>query len=186
MEHYLFYLILTFYITLYSLIYIYLYNKNKQQQQKNKQTKTKIKPNKQKAKKKKKHTNKAMIYVLYNKHDGSLRFHSFPVVDWFCLFICLWVLTFPSLSLVLLWQLFYLFCSSIVIHTVIVTAETLSRNERGRFGALKSDSTYHFFRNACTKSRSLRFSQFSGCWLILSVYILMSFDFPFVRLLGVR
>jgi hypothetical protein len=25
-----------------------------------------------------------------------------------------------------------------------------------------------------------------GCWLILSVYILMSFDFPFVRLFGVR
>ena len=40
--------------------------------------------------------------------------------------------------------------------------ETLSRNERGRFGALKSDSTHHFFRNACTKSGSLRFSQFSG------------------------
>jgi uncharacterized membrane protein len=50
----------------------------------------------------------------------------------------------------------------------------LSRNESGRFGALKSDSTHHFFRNACTKSGSLRFSQFSGCWLILSVYILMS------------
>ena len=32
-----------------------------------------------------------------------------------------------------------------------------------RFGALKSDSTHHFFRNACTKSVSLRFSQFSGC-----------------------
>ena len=60
-----------------------------------------------------------------------------------------------------------------------------SRNERGRFGALQSDSTHHFFRNACTKSGSLRFSQFSGCWLILSVYILMSFNFPFVRLLGV-
>jgi hypothetical protein len=29
--------------------------------------------------------------------------------------------------------------------------------------ALKSDSTHHFFRNACTKSGSLRFSQFSGC-----------------------
>jgi hypothetical protein len=42
------------------------------------------------------------------------------------------------------------------------------------------------FRNACTKSGSLRFSQFSGCWLILSVYIIMSFDFSFVRLLGVR
>jgi hypothetical protein len=35
----------------------------------------------------------------------------------------------------------------------------LSRNESGRFGALKSDSTHHFFRNACTKSGSLRFSQ---------------------------
>ena len=31
-------------------------------------------------------------------------------------------LTFASLVLVLLWQLFYLFCSSIVINTVIVTA----------------------------------------------------------------
>jgi hypothetical protein len=37
---------------------------------------------------------------------------------------CCWkmFLTFTSLSLVLLWQLFYLFCSSIVINTVIVTA----------------------------------------------------------------
>jgi hypothetical protein len=43
-----------------------------------------------------------------------------------------------------------------------------------------------FFRNACAKSGSLRFSQFSDCWLILSVYIIMSFDFPFVRLFGVR
>jgi hypothetical protein len=41
--------------------------------------------------------------------------------------------------------------------------EPLNRNESGRFGALKSDSTHHFFRNACTKSGSLRFSQFSGC-----------------------
>jgi hypothetical protein len=39
----------------------------------------------------------------------------------------------------------------------------VNRNESGRFGALKSDSTHHFFRNACTKSGSLRFSQFSGC-----------------------
>jgi hypothetical protein len=29
----------------------------------------------------------------------------------------------------------------------------------------------------CLKSGSLRFSQFSGCWLILSVYIIMSLDF---------
>ena len=62
----------------------------------------------------------------------------------------------------------------------------LNRNESGRFSSLKSDSTHHFFRNACTKSGSLQFSQFSGCWLILFVYILMSFDFPFIRLLGVR
>jgi hypothetical protein len=27
----------------------------------------------------------------------------------------------------------------------------LNRNESGRFGALISDSTHHFFRNACTK-----------------------------------
>ena len=33
-------------------------------------------------------------------------------------------LTFTSLNLVLLWQLFYLFCSSIVINTVIVKAGT--------------------------------------------------------------
>ena len=91
-----------------------------------------------------------------------------------------------SLNLVLRWLLFYLFCSSIVINTVIMTAEPLNRHESGRFGTLKSDSTHHFFRNACTKSGSLLFSQFSGCLLILSVYILMSFDFPFGRLFGVR
>jgi hypothetical protein len=49
------------------------------------------------------------------------------------------------------------------LNTVIVTAGTFERNESGRFGALKSDSTHHFFRNACTKSGSLRFSQISGC-----------------------
>jgi hypothetical protein len=32
----------------------------------------------------------------------------------------------------------------------------------------------------------MQISQFSGCLLILSVYIIMSFDFPFVRLFGVR
>jgi hypothetical protein len=46
---------------------------------------------------------------------------------------------------------------------LIILLEPLSRNESGRFGALKSDSTHHFFRNACTKSGSLWFSQFSGC-----------------------
>jgi hypothetical protein len=71
---------------------------------------------------------------------------------------------------------FVRFCDSLFFIIFFLTNESIL--------VLKSDSTHHFFRNACTKS--LRFSQFSGCWLILSVYILMSFDFPFVRLLGVR
>jgi hypothetical protein len=33
------------------------------------------------------------------------------------------------------------------IAQLLLTA--LIRNESGRFGALKSDSTHHFFRNAC-------------------------------------
>ena len=37
--------------------------------------------------------------------------------------------------------------------------------------------------NTNSMSHLIYMSQFSGCWLILSVYILMSFDFPFVRLL---
>ena len=49
------------------------------------------------------------------------------------------------------------------LNTVIVTAGTFERNESGRFGSLKSDSTHHFFRNACTKSGSLWFTEFSGC-----------------------
>ena len=48
-------------------------------------------------------------------------------------------------------------------NTGVYVGKPLSRNESGGFGALKSDSTHHFFRNACTKSGSLRFSQFSGC-----------------------
>jgi hypothetical protein len=115
----------------------------------------------------------------------------------FCVVLCrspfvLYLLTIVlyqytiALDLVLRWPLFYLFCSSIVINDVIVTAGTFERNERVRFGAVISDSTHHFFGNAWSKSGSLRFSQFSGCWLILSVYILMSFVFPFGRLFGVR
>ena len=43
-----------------------------------------------------------------------------------------------------------------------------------------------FFKCVFISLGSLRLSQFSGCWLILSVYIIMSLDFPFVRLFGVR
>jgi hypothetical protein len=33
---------------------------------------------------------------------------------------------------------------------VLLLWRSLNRNESGRFGALKSDSTHYFFRNACT------------------------------------
>jgi hypothetical protein len=77
-----------------------------------------------------------------------------------------------SLYIFTIWKslVYNLFCRDGIYFDKILVSEY-------RFGALKSDSIHHFFRNACTKSRSLRFSQFSGCWLILSVYILMSFDF---------
>ena len=65
------------------------------------------------------------------------------------------------------------FINVICIIYILVSATISISHESGRFGALKSDSTHHFFRNTCTKSGSLRFS---GCWLILSVYILMRFD----------
>jgi hypothetical protein len=44
--------------------------------------------------------------------------------------------------------------------------------------------SHNIVHNPCEHSRSLRFSQFSGCWLIVSVYIITSLDFPFVRLFG--
>ena len=102
---------------------------------------------------------------------------------WFISFCVrpLWILYAWTSSLVtsLIWQLFYLLCSSIVVNTVMVTAGNFEPSWKGGgFGAIKSDSTHHFFRNACTKSGSLRFSQFSGCWLILSVYILRVLTFP--------
>jgi hypothetical protein len=45
---------------------------------------------------------------------------------------------------------------------------------------------HHFFRNACIKSGLLRLHCFPVVDWFLSVYILMSFDFPFGRLLCVQ
>jgi hypothetical protein len=87
-----------------------------------------------------------------------------------------------SLYMFTIWTsiVYNLFCRDRIYFDKILVSEyklfKRCRYERRRFGALKSDSTHYFFRNACTKSWSLRFSQFSGCWLILSVYILMSFS----------
>ena len=121
---------------------------------------------------------KTFFYYFYCRFDPTV---------WYCWWRWFTIDVPPSsLNLVLRWLLFYLFCSSIVTNTVIVTAEPLNRIESGRFGALNSDSTHHFLEMPVQKSGSLRCSQFCGCWLILSVYILMSFDFPFGRLFGVR
>jgi hypothetical protein len=49
--------------------------------------------------------------------------------------------------------------------------EPFNRKRSGRFSAVKSDSTHHFFGNACTKSGPLRFSQFSG-WLMSGIIFL--------------
>jgi hypothetical protein len=78
----------------------------------------------------------------------------------------------PSFSIVSAGLLFYLFCSSIVITTVIVTAGTFERNESGRFDAVKSNSIHYFFGNACTKSGSLRFFQFPVVDSICVVFVL--------------
>ena len=51
----------------------------------------------------------------------------------------------------------------------------MSRNESGRFGALKSDSTHHFFRNAYT--RSLRSLQFSVFRLLTDFVCLYTYEF---------
>ena len=62
----------------------------------------------------------------------------------------------------------------VTVNVTLIQGKYLRRKkkyESRRFGALKSDSTHHFVRNTCTKSVSIQFSQFSGCWLILSVYI---------------
>ena len=77
-----------------------------------------------------------------------------------------------SLNLVLRWLLFYLFCSSIVINTVIVTAEPLNRIESGRFGALYSDSTHHFLEMPVPSQGHYGFHSFPVVdWFCLFIYL---------------
>ena len=97
------------------------------------------------------------------------------IIIWFIVYVDVetWkAIQFLTTILPILFQYCYKYCYS----------DNRNRNEIRRFGALKSDSTHHLFGNACTKSGSVRFSQFSGCWLIFSVYIPMSFDFPFWKI----
>jgi hypothetical protein len=85
-------------------------------------------------------TIKLVFAVMYWSARG-ISFASFYEV----FFYCIWNY---SESVVFCFSLYYSF---------------YNRNGSGRFGAVNSDSTHHFFGNACTKSGPLRFSQFSGC-----------------------
>jgi hypothetical protein len=89
-----------------------------------------------------------------------------------------------------LWFCYCVYCLSVLLFMVLFIGIIVSIV---RFMVLLLCVYYHFrlFSSQSRlvfvhKSGSLRFSQFSGCWLILSVYIIMSFYFPFVRLFGVR
>ena len=57
----------------------------------------------------------------------------------------------------------------------ICVMQALYHSKSGRFGALKSDSTHHFFRNACTKSGSLRF--FTVFRLLTDFVCLYNYEF---------
>jgi hypothetical protein len=118
------------------------------------------------------------IFNIYVTEYGTALTNILPILFLYLNLLTFLILYLYTFSLYENASLIIFFCRDGIYFDKIF----FERNESGRFGALKSDSTHHFFRNACTKSGSLRFSQFSGCWLILCVYIIMSLDFPFVRL----
>jgi hypothetical protein len=59
-------------------------------------------------------------------------------------------------------------------NTISIMSNQFLGTGMARFGALKSDSTHHFFRNACTKSGSLRFSAFQ---LLTDFVCLYTYEF---------
>jgi hypothetical protein len=106
------------------------------------------------------------IYLFLNKGDKEVKKNVKDVFLSMCDVKIFLTFTSPNMVHKILVSEYKLFKRSNKANLFIALGITLSqiyRNESGRFGALKSDSTLHFFRNACTKSGSLRFSQFSGC-----------------------
>jgi hypothetical protein len=77
--------------------------------------------------------------------------------------------------IVLRWLILYLFCPSIVKNVAIVTPEPFNRNGSRRFGAVKSDSTYHFFGNACIKVRAI--AVFPVFRLLTDFVCLLTYEF---------
>jgi hypothetical protein len=77
--------------------------------------------------------------------QGHYGFHSFPVVDWFCLFIYLWVLTFQYIYIIFLmskneakWNLQYIF-----------------KKYNNRMTNAKHSSRYHWFSSFLISSYHL-------------------------------
>jgi hypothetical protein len=129
--------------------------------------------------------NKLVINIKKNTKYGYFNvsqqvFLKYRIADDFVYVVTL----IKKISLTFSWLL-YLYTFSLYENASLIRREAIDWIDQS-IHWMSIYSTHHFFRNACTKSESLRFSQFSGCWLILSVYIIMSFDFPFVRLFGVR
>ena len=83
--------------------------------------------------------------------QGHYGFHSFPVVDWFCLCIYLWVLTFPLLdcSEILLLPLFARqeACQTLVWNEVRIIWWRSAASEGGNLTCLASRPVASFTRN---------------------------------------
>jgi hypothetical protein len=88
--------------------------------------------------------------------QGHYGFHCFPVVDWFCLFIYLWVLTFPLLD--------YSEFGNFVI--------SLNENERKKwlpFDVLKNPNTVKFYDLFSNVNYDVKIKIAKFCKIILSV-----------------
>jgi hypothetical protein len=83
-----------------------------------------------------------------------------------------------SLNIVLPWLLVYLFYFSIVINAVIVTAGTFEPYWKREVWRRKMWYNPPFLWNCLYQVGSLRFSQFSGCWLICLFIYLLVLTFP--------
>ena len=132
-------------------------------------------------------TRKKKIFEKYE--EGAFIFftdlENFQKFDLLCTFL----ITFPLFTNCLYLTISFPVCISSCLMATIATKaprpQSRKRSIRKFTNKLKQMYWWNS-RGIGTKSGSLRFSQFSGCWLILSVYIIMSFDFPFIRLFGVR
>ena len=88
--------------------------------------------------------------------QGHYGFHSFPVVDWFCLFIYIWVLTFPLLD--------YSEFGNLVISLIENERKTLLP-----FDVLKNPNTVKFYDLFSNVNYDVKVKIAKFCKIILSV-----------------